>query len=224
MDTHIRWKVKRRIRDAQITLAVILLFVTSQASSGKMRRRDLWIQFGAALHWKVFLFGYSGSLCCPPPLLPLNSSLCLYWCLNVFSLVCPKPWDLSKYQKTACFWEKAFSLEKLATYSVCQKHPIADKYRCRPEYINILMACCGKTSMHEIVKGYCTVCLWITKKMSFSDVTLRYPILFCILQTSFCVVRVTLLWCSSRKFKEAFPVAFLVLFFHWWERDEHNFH
>lgn len=36
MDTHIRWKVKRRIRDAQITLAVILLFVTSQASSGKM--------------------------------------------------------------------------------------------------------------------------------------------------------------------------------------------
>lgn len=33
MDTHIRWKVKRRIRDAQITLAVILLFVTSQAIS-----------------------------------------------------------------------------------------------------------------------------------------------------------------------------------------------
>uniref|UniRef100_A0A8C7WC11 Procollagen, type V, alpha 1 n=1 Tax=Oncorhynchus mykiss TaxID=8022 RepID=A0A8C7WC11_ONCMY len=33
MDTHIRWKVKRRIKDAQITLAIILLFVTSQASS-----------------------------------------------------------------------------------------------------------------------------------------------------------------------------------------------
>uniref|UniRef100_A0AAX7V5A4 Fibrillar collagen NC1 domain-containing protein n=1 Tax=Astatotilapia calliptera TaxID=8154 RepID=A0AAX7V5A4_ASTCA len=33
MDTHIRWKVKRRIRDVQITLSVILLFITSQASS-----------------------------------------------------------------------------------------------------------------------------------------------------------------------------------------------
>lgn len=37
MDTHIRWKVKRRIRDVQITLSVILLFITSQASSGEMQ-------------------------------------------------------------------------------------------------------------------------------------------------------------------------------------------
>lgn len=37
MDTHIRWKVKRRITDAHITLAVILLFVSSQTSSGKMQ-------------------------------------------------------------------------------------------------------------------------------------------------------------------------------------------
>ncbi|KAM6902073.1 collagen alpha-1(V) chain-like [Xenentodon cancila] len=35
MDTHIRWKVKRRIRDAQIIIAVILLFVTSRASSAE---------------------------------------------------------------------------------------------------------------------------------------------------------------------------------------------
>ena len=39
MDTHIRWKVKRRIRDVQVTLAVILLFVTTQASSGKSAKR-----------------------------------------------------------------------------------------------------------------------------------------------------------------------------------------
>lgn len=39
MDTHIRWKVKRRIRDVQVTLAVILLFVTTQASSGKSARK-----------------------------------------------------------------------------------------------------------------------------------------------------------------------------------------
>lgn len=35
MDTHIRWKVKRRIRDAHAALAVLLLFVTTQTSSGK---------------------------------------------------------------------------------------------------------------------------------------------------------------------------------------------
>lgn len=69
MDTHIRWKVKRRIRDAQITLAVILLFVTSQASSGKMQLWVLWTQLGAALCWKVFppLVSCGGSLWCPPP-------------------------------------------------------------------------------------------------------------------------------------------------------------
>ncbi|KAJ8286900.1 hypothetical protein GJAV_G00044670 [Gymnothorax javanicus] len=33
MDTHIRWKIKRRIMDLQLTVAIILLFVTSQASS-----------------------------------------------------------------------------------------------------------------------------------------------------------------------------------------------
>lgn len=39
MDTHIRWKVKRRIRDIHITVAVLLLFVASRASSGKTRPR-----------------------------------------------------------------------------------------------------------------------------------------------------------------------------------------
>lgn len=49
MDTHIRWKVKRRLRDAQLTLAIILLFVTSQASSGKLHRQDLLISLRFAL-------------------------------------------------------------------------------------------------------------------------------------------------------------------------------
>lgn len=67
MDTHIRWKVKRRIRDAQITLAVILLFVTSQASSGKMQQGDLWILFGAALRSKLFFCLAVVDHCGPPP-------------------------------------------------------------------------------------------------------------------------------------------------------------
>ncbi|XP_076140847.1 collagen alpha-1(V) chain-like, partial [Alosa pseudoharengus] len=35
MDTHIRWKVKRRLRDAQLTLAIIIFFVTSEARSAE---------------------------------------------------------------------------------------------------------------------------------------------------------------------------------------------
>lgn len=75
MDTHIRWKVKRRIRDVQITLSVILLFITSQASSGEMQLCGaffflfLWMHFGGALHWKVFcLFAHSGPQMSAPPL------------------------------------------------------------------------------------------------------------------------------------------------------------
>lgn len=62
MDTHIRWKVKRRLRDAQITLAVILLFVTSQASSGKMQLWDVWMQQQtAAVLKKTFLIFFPPS-------------------------------------------------------------------------------------------------------------------------------------------------------------------
>lgn len=78
MDTHIRWKVKRRIRDVQVTLAVILLFVTTQASSGKSARkkkkerkkmRDCVV---CVWSWEKFS---------PPP--PPKTHLCaffFYWC------------------------------------------------------------------------------------------------------------------------------------------------
>lgn len=39
MDTHIRWKVKRRIRNAHVALVVLLLFVTTQTSSGKWGKK-----------------------------------------------------------------------------------------------------------------------------------------------------------------------------------------
>lgn len=60
MDTRIRWKVKRRIRDAQITLAVILLFVASQASSGKMQLWDLRVRSGTALFFFFRVGGVGG--------------------------------------------------------------------------------------------------------------------------------------------------------------------
>lgn len=67
MDTHIRWKVKRRITDAHITLAVILLFVTSQTSSGKMR--CLGSAGPCVEKKKVFLCGSAGY----PPLLLITA-------------------------------------------------------------------------------------------------------------------------------------------------------
>lgn len=89
MDTHIRWKVKRRIRDVQVTLAVILLFVTTQASSGKSARkkkkerkkmRDCVV---CVWSWEKF----------SPP--PPKTHLCAFFfigALNIFSLVFPKLW------------------------------------------------------------------------------------------------------------------------------------
>lgn len=126
MDTHIRWKVKRRIRDAQITLAVILLFVTSRASSGKkMRRLDLK---------KTPLFSLVTVDHCDVRPSSLNSSLCS----NVFS---PRQWDLS-VSAGFFFW----LLEK-APCSVCVVH-MEEKLVCKS-----LLSPYLQSDMDEVVKG-----------------------------------------------------------------------
>lgn len=82
MDTHIRWKVKRRLRDAQITLAVILLFVTSQASSGKMQLWDVWMQQQTAAVLKKNFFDFF-----PPQ---VGNHLCIlfyFFTLGLFSVL-----------------------------------------------------------------------------------------------------------------------------------------
>lgn len=100
MDTHIRWKVKRRIRDVQVTLAVILLFVTTQASSGKSARkkkkerkkmRDCVV---CAWSWEKF----------SPP--PPKTHLCAFFFLLVpliYSAWCSRNYGklLSKCQKVS---------------------------------------------------------------------------------------------------------------------------
>lgn len=150
MDTHIRWKVKRRIRDVQVTLAVILLFVTTQASSGKSARkkkkerkkmRDCVV---CAWSWEKF----------SPP--PPKTHLCAFFfigALNIFSLVFPKLWEtIVKVSKSVCEFffpreKKKFSFGHFCFFFFLEswsakkkqpkKHPITDT--CRPECVILKM-------------------------------------------------------------------------------------